>query len=252
MAHVSVDEVSSVQRGAGVVLGERQEPNPGGSVGATTEPSHDYMRISTGILGDVGAPARTLLQIRPAMHALTDPEGTHARGSVLEVAAISISVEPREGDVRLEQLTAFSQRALVPGSWLRPRRAWALELLGRRGGPMGSETLHTEFRTGLGTARHIGGRAHGYALVTASAYADANRRLAAGPGIELGLTTWHGARLRLGGRMILEQPLGAAREHWQSTEVSARLDVSARSGISLRHMVRPGVRSSAVTYELHR
>jgi len=216
------------------------------------EPSHDYLRLSAGLLGDVGEPTRAVMQVRPAMHALTDPEGTHARGSVLEVATISVSVGPAEGDVRLEQLTLFSQRVLVPGSWLRPRRAWALELLGRRGGPIDPGDLHAELRTGLGAARHVGGRAHGYALVTASAYASPGGRTATGPGMEVGVNTWPATWLRIATRVNLERPFGASRPLWYMAEATARFDLSAQRGLALHYQAQPGLRRIAATVEVRR
>ena len=194
---------------------------------------HRYTRLRAGYVSTKSAPTRIALQIRGSMHDEFDPWIAHEPISTMEFLSLELSSPSDEFAPRVESAVLFSQRALVPSTWVKPRIGWMGELQMRRGDLMAAGRAQGELRIGVGQAWRLFGNTWAHGFATAAAIATSSDGAALAPGAEAGVTGLPSDRFRFGVRWSEEHDIASWDRVDRRARGWARLDISSRVGMNM-------------------
>jgi hypothetical protein len=231
----------------GGIAAAADQPSPGVPRGDVA--FHRYLRIST-TMGATGFDAgRLTIRIRPALHDMFDPWISHRPLNTMDLMAPEVSVGPPGNGVRLESFVLFSQRSLVPSSWLEPRRSWLLDVSLRRPA-LGATPLRLEAINGVGQTFSLGRDAYLYGLGLYGVFAGGG--IDPSIGAEVGAQWLLTPRIRAGALARDVRPLeDLNRPNGRRAEAWARVDVTTRMGVRGTMQTESGTFRTSLSADLY-
>ena len=194
---------------------------------------HSYTKVIVSAESHGESDIRIGVGLRPAIHDMEDPWVGFRKLNTLQMMSVDLSRSLHDADLRLERLTLYSQRALIPVSLVVNDPSWCLELQAERKGVFGSDKLNWVTRGGYGRTWEPVSGSFFYALLSGAVVWASDETVSLAPGIIAGAALVGARSWRAGVDGIFEADLLSGSRIASSADLWLRWDLGNTLGTSV-------------------